>query len=105
MSSQQVRDSRSQAPIHAASQSGSVDVVVALLDRGVDVNTRGYAGATPLHVSVSNTFLKCFNLFSLFILCLYNPLKPATPRNFRKQKVFYWIGNGTRYLSSKSDVQ
>ncbi|XP_072182009.1 uncharacterized protein [Diadema setosum] len=47
------RDDRSAAPIHAASQSGSVDVVVALLGQGVDVNERGHAGATPLHVSAS----------------------------------------------------
>ncbi len=41
-------------PIHCASQSGNVDVLVALLDGGSDPNSRGYAGTTPLHVSVSS---------------------------------------------------
>ena len=49
----EVRDNRSLAPIHSASQSGQVEVVLALLDGGADVNSRGFAGSTPLHVSVS----------------------------------------------------
>ena len=47
------RDTRSFAPIHSASQSGQANIVVALIGRGADVNCRGFAGATPLHVSVS----------------------------------------------------
>ncbi len=48
----EVKDNRSLAPIHSASQSGQVEVVLALLDSGADVNDRGFAGSTPLHVSV-----------------------------------------------------
>ena len=48
-----MQDCRCFTPIHCASQSGNSDVVVALLDGGSDVNARGFAGATPLHVSVS----------------------------------------------------
>ena len=49
----EMRDRRSLAPIHSASQSGQVEILIALLENGVDVNARGYAGSTPLHVSVS----------------------------------------------------
>ncbi len=48
-----VKDRRAFTPIHCASQTGNVDVVEALLEGGSDANIRGYAGTTPLHVSVS----------------------------------------------------
>ena len=48
-----VKDRRSFTPLHCASQSGNVEVVVALLEGGADANARGFAGATPLHISVS----------------------------------------------------
>lgn len=51
------RDSRAFAPIHCASQSGNVQVLLALLDGGSDANVKGYAGATPLHISVSTMFI------------------------------------------------
>ncbi|XP_071851375.1 uncharacterized protein [Apostichopus japonicus] len=47
------QDENSVAPIHVASRHGQVEVVVSLLDNGVDINARGQAGATPLHVSAS----------------------------------------------------
>ena len=47
------RDRRCFTPIHCAAQSGNVDVVVALLSGGSEANSRGFAGTTPLHISVS----------------------------------------------------
>ncbi|XP_070564922.1 uncharacterized protein [Ptychodera flava] len=48
------KDKRSFAPIHSASQSGQTSVLVALIDKGADVNCRGFAGVTPLHVSAQS---------------------------------------------------
>ncbi|ELU16238.1 hypothetical protein CAPTEDRAFT_194722 [Capitella teleta] len=48
------RDRRCFTPIHCASQSGNVDVVLSLLDGGCEANARGYAGTTPLHISAIN---------------------------------------------------
>lgn len=40
-------------PLHLASQSGNTSNVVALAERGSDVNAKGFAGLTPLHMTVS----------------------------------------------------
>ena len=50
-----VKDRRCFTPLHCASQSGNVDVVIALLEGGAEPNCRGFAGATPLHISVNIT--------------------------------------------------
>jgi len=47
------RDRRCFTPIHCAAQSGNIDVIVALLSSGSEANSRGFAGTTPLHISVS----------------------------------------------------
>jgi ankyrin repeat protein len=47
------RDRRCYTPIHCACQAGNNDVVKTLIDGGSDVNSRAYAGYTPLHVTVS----------------------------------------------------
>ena len=58
-------DNRSSTPIHSASQNGQVQVVLALLDNGVDVNSRGFSGSTPLHLSVSTLLLCCCYLWRI----------------------------------------
>ena len=50
------RDRRCFTPIHCAAQSGNVEVVIALLAGGSESNSRGFAGTTPLHISVSTHF-------------------------------------------------
>ena len=52
-------DRRCFMPIHCAAQSGNPSVVLALLDGGTDANVRGFAGATPLHISVSQYIDRC----------------------------------------------
>lgn len=47
------KDKRLFAPIHCASQTGNVECLEVLLDGGTEVNCRGFAGATPLHITVS----------------------------------------------------
>lgn len=57
------QDENSAAPIHVASRHGQVEILVALLDNGVDINSRGHAGATPLHVSVSSSVFEFYHQF------------------------------------------
>lgn len=47
------KDKRLFAPIHCASQTGNVECLEVLLEGGTEVNCRGFAGATPLHITVS----------------------------------------------------
>ena len=49
----ELQDKRLFAPIHCASQTGNVDTIETLLQGGSCVNSRGFAGTTPLHVTVS----------------------------------------------------
>lgn len=48
------KDKRLFAPIHCASQTGNVECLEVLLDGGTEVNCRGFAGATPLHITAYN---------------------------------------------------
>ncbi|XP_062621332.1 uncharacterized protein LOC134282921 [Saccostrea cucullata] len=48
------KDKRLFAPIHCASQTGNVECIEALLEGGTEVNCRGFAGATPLHITAYN---------------------------------------------------
>ena len=46
------KDKRCFTPIHCASLTGNADCISRLLDGGSEVNSRGFAGATPLHITV-----------------------------------------------------
>ena len=46
------KDKRCFTPIHCASLTGNADCISTLLDGGSEVNSRGFAGATPLHITV-----------------------------------------------------
>ncbi|XP_022336709.2 uncharacterized protein LOC111132656 isoform X3 [Crassostrea virginica] len=48
------KDKRLFAPIHCASQTGNVECLEVLLEGGTEVNCRGFAGATPLHITAYN---------------------------------------------------
>lgn len=56
-------DKRQYAAIHWASHFGNVNVALALLDGGSEVNCRGFAGLTPLHISVSGCFTTVLCVF------------------------------------------
>lgn len=49
------KDKRCFAPLHCASLTGNADCISTLLDGGSEVNSRGFAGATALHITVRNT--------------------------------------------------
>ena len=44
-------DSKGNAPIHAASKYGNVQILEYLLDRGADVNAKNDDGETPLDIA------------------------------------------------------
>ena len=46
-------DKRLFTPMHLASQLGNTNNVVALIDGGSEVNSKGFGGLTPLHMTVS----------------------------------------------------
>ena len=48
------KDKRCFTPIHCASLTGNAECISTLLDGGSEVNSRGFAGATPLHITVSS---------------------------------------------------
>ncbi|CAG2255860.1 Mitogen-activated protein kinase kinase kinase 19 [Mytilus edulis] len=50
----ELQDKRLFAPIHCASQTGNVDTIETLLQGGSSVNSRGFAGTTPLHITAYN---------------------------------------------------
>ncbi|XP_060566033.1 serine-rich adhesin for platelets-like isoform X2 [Ruditapes philippinarum] len=52
------KDKRCFAPLHCASLTGNADCISALLDGGSDVNSRGFAGATALHITSYNNHEK-----------------------------------------------
>jgi len=54
------RDRRRRTPLHYAASAGSIDAVVTLLDAGADTAVQDVTGMTPLHLSVSETFLPCY---------------------------------------------
>lgn len=45
------RDAHQWTPLHQASACSSMEVLAALLERGADVNARGQADETPLHLA------------------------------------------------------
>ena len=60
------KDKRCFTPIHCASLTGNADCISRLLDGGSEVNSRGFAGATPLHITV------CYYSEALyFVLCFH----------------------------------
>ena len=68
-----VRDRRMFTPLHCASQSGNNDVVVTLTKAGADPNCRGFAGTTPLHISVrrEEESATSDSLLVLFLFCCF----------------------------------
>ncbi|CAC5404425.1 Mitogen-activated protein kinase kinase kinase 19,Mitogen-activated protein kinase kinase kinase 3,Mitogen-activated protein kinase kinase kinase 2,Mitogen-activated protein kinase kinase kinase NPK1,MAP3K epsilon protein kinase 1,Mitogen-activated protein kinase kinase kinase ANP1,Mitogen-activated protein kinase kinase kinase 1,Mitogen-activated protein kinase kinase kinase nsy-1,Cytokinesis protein sepH,Serine/threonine-protein kinase sepA,Mitogen-activated protein kinase kinase kinase YODA,Mitogen-acti len=50
----ELQDKRLFAPIHCASQTGNVDTIDTLIQGGSSVNSRGFAGTTPLHITAYN---------------------------------------------------
>ena len=52
------KDKRCFTPIHCASLTGNADCISTLLDGGSEVNSRGFAGATPLHITVRFVMLR-----------------------------------------------
>ena len=50
-------DRRLSSSIHCAALSGNSKVLKVLLSHGGDANAKAYAGATPLHISVSRTIM------------------------------------------------
>ncbi|XP_052066561.1 uncharacterized protein LOC127706153 isoform X3 [Mytilus californianus] len=50
----ELQDKRLFAPIHCASQTGNVDTIETLIQGGSSVNSRGFAGTTPLHITAYN---------------------------------------------------
>ncbi|KAL4224924.1 hypothetical protein ACF0H5_015620 [Mactra antiquata] len=52
------KDKRCFAPLHCASLTGNADCLSALLDGGSEVNSRGFAGATALHITSYNNHEK-----------------------------------------------
>ena len=58
-------------PLHCAAKVGNADVVKTLLDGGADLNSRAYAGYTPLHIAVSSVWKSvstCSNFPCEFLL-------------------------------------
>lgn len=54
------KDKRCFAPLHCASLTGNAECIGTLLDGGSQVNSRGFAGATALHITVRHHFLLYF---------------------------------------------
>ncbi|XP_052799518.1 uncharacterized protein LOC128231131 isoform X2 [Mya arenaria] len=52
------KDKRCFAPLHCASLTGNADCLSRLLDGGSEVNSRGFAGATALHITSYNNHEK-----------------------------------------------
>jgi len=53
----ELRDKRNLAALHYGCQVGNTDTVTVLLNAGAEVNARGFAGTTPLHIAVSTCWL------------------------------------------------
>ena len=62
------KDRRSLTPLHYACQAGNSGIVKLLLESGSDVNSRGFAGTSPLHIAVSTTWSQTHNMATLFYL-------------------------------------
>ncbi|XP_019770310.2 uncharacterized protein LOC109544510 isoform X1 [Dendroctonus ponderosae] len=52
-------------PLHIAAESGSLELVIFLLDKGANVNGRSDEGATPLNGAVRNGYLEVVNVLIL----------------------------------------
>ncbi len=53
MNTQQIITFDDEQPIHAACESGNIELVRNLLDQGCDLNTKNKSGYTPLHLALS----------------------------------------------------
>ncbi|XP_052242175.1 uncharacterized protein LOC127852295 isoform X2 [Dreissena polymorpha] len=91
------KDKRCFAPLHCASLTGNVECITTLLEGGSEVNSRGFAGATALHITSYNNHEKATSVLlehganvTLTDDRGLNPVDLAKTRKMRKKLQEAW---------------